>query len=151
MEFIAADVEALRALPANAEVLAALERDAGPDAGGRAGGPPWIVGGFVIDTHPDLVIRTSQLAEAAGASFRFAIGRPIVVATDGRIVAIGIGVFDMAIRCATPPGPAAEGVAGIRRPRYGPDWWIVAAWDPDVPRAEQLPRLVRLIGLPSHA
>ena len=146
MEFIAADLAALRTVSANADVLAALERDAGSDAGGRVGGPPWIVGGFVIDTHPDLVIRTSKLAIAAGGSFRFAIGRPIVVAADGTIVAIGIGVFDMAVRCATPPGPAAVGIAGRPRPRYGPDWWIVQAWDPAVPRADQLPRLVSLIG-----
>ena len=151
MEFVASDLDAPRAVPANAEVLAALERDAGPDAGRRAGCPPWIVGGFVIDTHPDLVIRTAELATAAGASFRFAFGRPLVVATAGSIVAIGIGVFDMAIRCATPPGPTAAGIAGHPRPGYGPDWWTVAAFDRDVPRADQLPRLVRLIGTAAGA
>jgi hypothetical protein len=59
VDFIAADLDALRAVPSNAALLGAVEcRD-------RPGGPdliPWKVGGFNISTHPDLVLWTAKLA-----------------------------------------------------------------------------------------
>jgi hypothetical protein len=139
MEFIAADLDALCAIPSNAALLESSECRGGTSAPDSL---PWRVGGFNISTHPDLVEWTAELAEAAGATFRFVCGRPAILAGD-RILGWGRGTHDFVIRAA--PSTSAEILArrGHTDERYGTAWLVFAAFLPDVPRADHRATIAR--------
>jgi hypothetical protein len=140
-DFVAADLETLRAVPSNAALLASGECADGN--GGRAGASPWVVGGYVVTTHPDLVAWTAQVADAVAAAFVFVCGGPALVAEDGRVLGWGRGTHDFVIR-ATPR--AAEEIlahGGHVDERSGPDWLVFPAFLPKVPADDRIPTAAR--------
>ena len=141
MDFIAADLDVLRAVPSNVALLHSAECREGPTA--RPDAIPWRVGGYNISTHPDLVEWTAKLAAAVGAGFLFVCGRPAIVAADNRILGWGRGTHDMVI--LAPGSVAAEILAqrGHVDDRYGPGWLVFPAFLPDLPSPKHIPTVTR--------
>jgi hypothetical protein len=80
----------------NEEVLAYLETEQLPSW--RESDSPWIVEGYPLSTHPDLCERIEALAAAAGGTFGYLYGKPVVVADRGVIVAFGAGTHIFCLR-----------------------------------------------------
>jgi len=80
----------------NEAVLAYLETEQLPSW--RESDSPWIVDGYLLSTHPDLCERIETLAAAAGGTFGYLYGRPVVVADGGVIVAFGAGTHIFCLR-----------------------------------------------------
>ena len=141
VDFVAADLVALRAIPSNAALLESEE--CAEASGGRSGAIPWVVGGFAVSTHPDLVEWTAALATAAGLDLRFVCGRPAILAADGRILGWGRGTHDFVMRAAPSVAVEIVGRGGHADERYGPGWLVFQAFMPDVPRAVHLATITR--------
>jgi hypothetical protein len=91
--------------PENEAVLAYLETEQLPSW--RESDSPWIVDGLPALDASGLCERIEALAAAAGGTFGYLYGRPVVVADGGVVVAFGAGTH---ILC-----PAAAG--GVRAGR----------------------------------
>jgi len=141
IDFVAVAPDALRADATNRALL-----DAMAECRGGTSAPdslPWRVGGFNISTHPDLVEWTADLAAAVGARLVFVCGRPMILASDDRILGWGRGTFDFVIRAAGASAPEIAMQGGRTDERYGDGWLVFPAFLPDVPRVDHLRTIVR--------
>ena len=142
--FVAADPDDLARVPENAGALVALGALASPQRVDEA--PPWIVGGFSVGVHPDLVVHFFAIADATGRPARFVYGRPAIIDREGRLVAYANNMHDLYLRPGSAWWDAAMARGAQPRPAIGPDWLWIDAWSVDVVRSERVGLVAGWIG-----
>jgi len=101
----------------------------------------WVIDGYSVSTHPDLCDRVRELSEAA--EFRYELGRPVLAAANGVIVAFAAGTH---IFCVRVPRAAVDPRLVVEEgPDLGPEWTRVDPWTVGVPRPEGLAALTALV------
>jgi hypothetical protein len=147
--FVAADPDELARVPANAGALAMLGALASPQRVDEA--PPWIVGGFSVGVHPDLVVHFFAIADVIGRSARFVYGRPAIVDGDDRLIAYANNMHDLYLRPEHAGWDAAMAHGAEPRPNLGPDWLWINAWPAALARLERTGIIAGWIGAAAGA
>ena len=147
--FVAADPHDLARVPENDGALAVLGALASPQRVDEA--PPWIVGGFSVGVHPDLVVHFFAIAEATGRPARFVYGRPALIDREGRLLAYANNMNDLYLRPGGAGWDAAIAHGAVPRPLLGPGWLWVDAWLVDVHRSERVKLVAGWIGAGTDA
>ncbi len=99
----------------NANVLAAVQTTAKPKQ--RTPSDPYVVDGYELHTHPDLVDRLRNLmASTPEAKLEFAFGVPMLCTPAGRVFATAGGTFSLSLLL-----PEGE-TWGQPYPEYGRQW-----------------------------
>jgi hypothetical protein len=147
--FVAADPDDLARVPENAGALAMLGALASPQRVDEA--PPWIVGGFSVGVHPDLVVHFFAIAEATGRPARFVYGRPVLVDGENRLLAYANNMHDLYLRPGRAGCDAAMAHGAEPRPNIGPDWLWINAWPAALPRPDRVGMIAGWLGAVADA
>jgi len=134
---------------ANEGVVAYLREQASPQPDGTQ--PPWAVGGYGVPVHPDLVERLADVGTAVEVPLRFLFGVPVLVASNGVVVAAASGMREIRVRLAAdqiaPALLAGDGAdAG-----FGDGWSRIAAWPLEIPATEGLPAVAAVVRVATQA
>ena len=125
----------------NANLLAAVQTFAKPKQ--RTPSDPYVVDGYELHTHPDLIDRLKNLmASTPEAKLEFAFGVPMLCTPAGLVFAIAGGTFSLSLLLPE------EETWGEPHPAYGRQWRQGFAWAVGRPHAledeHQLVSLCRL-------
>jgi hypothetical protein len=105
----------------NANVLAAVQAFAKPKE--RTASDPYVVDGYALHAHPDLVDRLkSLLVHTPEARLEFAFGIPMLCTPAGRAFATAGGTSSLSVFL-----PENESW-GIPYPEFGVPWRLGSAW-----------------------
>jgi hypothetical protein len=113
--------------------------------------PPWIVGGFSVGVHPDLVVHFFAIAEATGRPARFVYGRPALIDREDRLLAYANNMHDLYLRPGGAGWDAAIAHGSVPRPRLGHGWLWIDAWLVDVPRPDRVGMIAGRLGAVADA
>jgi len=137
------------AFPPNERVVSHLREHASPQPEGAE--PPWAVGGFGVAVHPDLVKRLADIGTAIELPLRFLYGVPVLVASNGVVVAAASGIREIRVRLAAdqiaPALLAGDGADGA----FGDGWSRISAWPVEIPATEGLPAVAAVVRVASQA
>ncbi len=126
MALIPLDPAELMARAANHEVLAELARIASPQDGPDR--PPWVVGGYAVVAHPEVVERILAIGALLPRELaaRIVFGSPCLVDDQGQLVAAGRGMRELMVRLDADV-VRANGVDATAEPRV-PGWCRTSIW-----------------------
>jgi hypothetical protein len=105
----------------NANVLTAIQSSARAKA--RTEGDPYVVDGYELHAHPDLVDRLrSLMVYTPAATLEFTFGIPVLCTTAGRIFATAGGTNSLSLYLPE------EEIWGRKSAEYGKPWRRGDAW-----------------------
>ena len=139
----------------NREVLKYLEAER---VAPRETTGPWVIDGYSLATHPDLCDRLNEMNAAAGepAASEYRYGKPVLVASNGVIVAFAGGTYVLCLRLhrdeVDPRLVGRKREAASKNPLLlrkqeqldsliAWEWTWIDPWPVDVPKDEGLPLL----------
>ncbi len=148
MALIAVDPAQLLDRPANTGILAERAGFASPQLGPDR--PPWVVGGYAVVAHPDVVERFLAIGAllAPGLAARIVCGSPCLIDGAGEIVAVGRGMRWLLVRL-DPGTVTANGLEAAPEPRLE-EWCRISIWPAGVRGAPAVERLAVLCLLASR-
>ncbi len=126
MALVAVEPADLLARPANEAIVEELARIASPQRGPDR--PPWVVGGYAIVAHPEVVERIVAIGTLLPRELaaRIVYGSPCLIDDNGEVVAAGRGMRDLMLRL-DPGVVTANGLEATPEPRLD-GWCRVSIW-----------------------
>ena len=126
MPLVAVEPADLLGRPANEAIVEELARSASPQRGPDR--PPWVVGGYAVVAHPEVVERIVAIGALLPRELtaRVVYGSPCLIDDDGEIVAVGRGMRDLMLRL-DPGVVAASGLEATPESRLD-GWCRVSIW-----------------------